>query len=95
LHAHEFTSHCPVTGQPDYAELTFVYQPDAYIVETKSFKLWLQRWRDRKAFNEQIVHDLAIDFAAQVRPRSVRVKGVFSRRGGIHVETEALVEQQP
>lgn len=83
---HEFTSHCPVTKQPDYASLTFIYVPGKHLVETKSFKLWLQRYRHKAEFNERLVAKLCAEFVEQVKPRHLRVTGTFARRGGIHVE---------
>jgi 7-cyano-7-deazaguanine reductase len=85
LECSEFTSRCPVTGQPDFASLTITYEPGARIVETKSLKLWLWSWRERRAFNEAIVADIASAFVAQVRPRIVTVAGRFHVRGGIAV----------
>lgn len=79
----EFTSLCPVTGQPDFGVITIEYTPDRGLVETKSLKLWLRRWRNRAAFNEAIVVEIVDLFFAQVKPVCVRVTGVFNVRGGI------------
>jgi len=92
LHVHDFMSRCPVTKQPDFAELFFDYIPGDHIVETKSFKLWIQRLHGEALFNERIVNQFAMDFAKQVLPRTVTVRGVFARRGGIHVEAETTLE---
>lgn len=83
LDATEFTSMCPVTGQPDFGRLTIEYVPDAHIVETKSMKLYLQRFREVAEFNEVIVARIVDDFFEQVKPRSVTVTGHFNVRGGI------------
>ena len=85
LVANEFASLCPVTGQPDCAKLLFEYVPMNSMVETKSFKLWLRRWRDVGQFNEVIVATLAEDFMSQVEPAAVRVTGWFNPRGGVTV----------
>lgn len=89
LEASEFTSLCPVTKQPDFGTLTIVYEPDEQIVETKSLKLWLWRWREIGAFNEQIVATIAEDFFAQIKPLRVTVTGHFHSRGGISVNPVA------
>lgn len=85
----EFTSFCPVTGMPDFAQLSIVYVPDKHIVETKSLKLFLQSYRDVKSFNEAIVADIADKFFEQVRPLAVTVAGKFNLRGGIGVSARA------
>jgi 7-cyano-7-deazaguanine reductase len=89
LEVTEFTSLCPVTAQPDFGTLTIAYVPDAQIVETKSLKLWLWRWRDRGAFNETIVATIAADFFEQISPLRVVVTGHFHSRGGISVNPVA------
>lgn len=81
----EFTSHCPVTKQPDFAHLVIEYEARESIVETKSLKLWLWRWRGRADFNEKIVVDIARAFFTQVQPAWVTVRGDFNTRGGIAV----------
>lgn len=90
LNAHEFTSHCPVTGQPDFAELKIGYIPDKSLIETKSFKLFLWSYRDKKAFNEKIVNELAQRIFEQAQPKVVIVWGKFAVRGGVHVEAMAV-----
>jgi 7-cyano-7-deazaguanine reductase len=85
----EFTSLCPVTGQPDFGRLVIEYTPGTHIVETKSLKLWLRNWRERGVFNEVIVEEIADAFAKQVRPRSLLVCGAFNLRGGISVTAES------
>jgi len=81
----EFTSLCPVTGQPDFGRLVITYVPDAHIVETKSLKLWLRRWRERGQFNEVIAEEIATAFFDAVRPKWARIEGRFNHRGGIAV----------
>jgi 7-cyano-7-deazaguanine reductase len=79
----EFTTLCPVTGQPDFGNLLIEYQPDCYLVETKSLKLFLQGYRDKRAFNEQIVAELASRLFQQLQPHWLRVTGHYNARGGI------------
>lgn len=85
----EFTSICPVTGQPDFGQLTIEYVPDRYLVETKSLKLYLWRYRNERAFNESLVETIATDLLAQIEPRWLRVTGEFNPRGGIQVTATA------
>lgn len=85
LHCSEFTSHCPVTKQPDFAQFIISYHPNGHLVETKSVKLYLWQFRDRAEFNEKLVRFIATDFFEQVRPRRVMVEGRFNQRGGIAV----------
>jgi 7-cyano-7-deazaguanine reductase len=79
----EFTSLCPVTKHPDFGQLVIEYVPAGVIVETKSLKLYLRRFRNKAAFNEVIIATIADDFFKQVRPRRVTVTGRFNVRGGI------------
>ena len=90
LTANEFASRCPVTGQPDNARLLVEYTPSGSLVETKSFKLWLQRWRDVGQFNESIVSQIADEFYQQVAPTRLRVVGWFNARGGITVTAASV-----
>jgi 7-cyano-7-deazaguanine reductase len=79
----EFTSLCPMTGQPDFGTITYSYTPDEKCVELKSLKLYLQRFRDQGIFYEAVVNRLLDDFVAACRPRRCRVVGAFTPRGGI------------
>lgn len=85
----EFTSLCPVTGHPDFATLEIAYVPGAHLVETKSLKLYLWRYRDRPAFNEVLVDEIAGDLYSQLAPRWLKVTGRFHPRGGIAVTVDA------
>jgi len=89
LECAEFTSLCPVTGQPDFATLTVEYVPDRHLIETKSVKLYLWKYRSERAFNEQLVDAIASDLYGQLRPRWLRIQGRFSPRGGIGVTATA------
>ena len=79
----EFTSLCPLTGQPDFGTITFRYTPSARCVELKALKLYLQRYRDQGAFYEAVVNRLLDDFVAACQPTRCRVIGAFTPRGGI------------
>ena len=79
----EFTSMCPVTGQPDFGTITFTYTPDRLCVELKSLKLYLQRFRNQGIFYENVVNRLLEDFVKACQPRRLKVVGAFTPRGGI------------
>jgi 7-cyano-7-deazaguanine reductase len=85
----EFTSLCPVTGQPDFAELIIEYVPDQFIAETKSVKLYLWKYRNEAAFNEQLIDTIASDLHKQIQPKWLRLIGRFHPRGGIAVTATA------
>src|SRR3954453_14042223 len=71
----EFTSVCPMTGQPDFGTITYTYTPDALCVELKSLKLYLQRFRNEGIFYETVVNRLLDDFVRACRPRRCTVVG--------------------
>jgi len=79
----EFTSVCPMTGQPDFGTLTFTYTPAAKCVELKSLKLYLQKFRNEGIFYENVTNRILDDFVAAVAPRRVTLVARFSARGGI------------
>jgi 7-cyano-7-deazaguanine reductase len=79
----EFTSVCPKTGQPDFGVVTYVYVPDKTCVELKSLKLYLQGFRNRGIFYENVVNTLMSEFVAACQPRKACIIGDFSPRGGI------------
>jgi len=85
----EFTSMCPVTGQPDFAELQIRYVPDKLCIETKSLKYYLASFRNTRSFNEAIVNRILEDIVAACRPRRALVHGRFAPRGGISVIVDA------
>ncbi len=89
LDTHEFSSLCPVTGQPDSCHLTITYSPAASIVETKSLKYYLASFRNHAAFNEQVVNRILDDLIACIDPAWMRVEGKFGARGGIQLTTIA------
>lgn len=87
----EFSSLCPVTGQPDTAHLTIKYIPDQSCVETKSLKFYLASFRNLPSFNEDIVNRILDDLSAACSPRRMVVKGRFSPRGGIRLTATASI----
>jgi len=88
----EFTSLCPVTGQPDFGTITYLYTPAAKCVELKSLKLYLQGFRDQGIFYEQAVNRLLDDFVAACQPVRCRVMGAFTPRGGITTMVTCVYE---
>jgi 7-cyano-7-deazaguanine reductase len=88
----EFTSHCPVTGQPDFAEITIRYTPDRRCIESKSLKHYLGAYRNQAVFAEGIVNRILSDVVSAVAPRRALVIGEFSPRGGIAIRVEAGYE---
>jgi len=85
----EFSSLCPVTGQPDYANILIEYVPDKHLAETKSVKLYLWKYRNARAFNEVLIDAIATDLFGQIRPLWLRITGKFNVRGGISVTATA------
>ncbi|HEY6547401.1 MAG TPA: preQ(1) synthase [Vicinamibacteria bacterium] len=79
----EFTAVCPKTGQPDFATLVISYVPDVLCVELKSLKLYLQGFRNRGIFYEEVVNVILDDLVGATRPRRMTVEGRFAVRGGI------------
>ncbi len=85
LECADFTSLCPVTGQPDFGSLTIEYIPNRHLAETKSVKLYLWRYRNEPGFNEALVDSIARDLFRQIQPKWLRLTGRFHPRGGISV----------
>jgi 7-cyano-7-deazaguanine reductase len=79
----EFTSLCPITGQPDYGAITYRYVPNEKCIELKSLKLYLQRFRNQGIFYEQVTNRLLDDFVSMLKPLRVQITGAFTPRGGI------------
>jgi 7-cyano-7-deazaguanine reductase len=82
----EFTSLCPVTGQPDFAHLVLDYVPDKYLVESKSLKLYLTSFRNHGAFHEACTIRIAKDLIAALAPRWLRIGGYWYPRGGMPID---------
>jgi 7-cyano-7-deazaguanine reductase len=78
LHCREFTCRCPITGQPDWAEITISYRPNARIVESKSVKLYLETFREEGIFHEHLATTIRDDFVAALDPRSLDVPSCSS-----------------
>jgi 7-cyano-7-deazaguanine reductase len=78
----EFTSLCPVTGQPDFATITVTYVPDRLCVEMKSLKLYFFAYRNKGIFYEAVVNTILDDLLAVLKPRSMTIVGEFAVRGG-------------
>ncbi len=85
----EFTSLCPITGQPDFGHLEIAYSPARRCIESKSLKLYLGSYRNHGTFHEAAVNRILEDVVATCRPRRARVTGRFNARGGIAIVVEA------
>ena len=81
----EFTSLCPITGQPDFAEIRISYIPDKRMVESKSLKLYLFSFRSHGDFHEDCVNIIMKDLIALMDPKYIEVTGLFTPRGGISI----------
>lgn len=82
----EFTSLCPVTGQPDFAKFEILYIPDQLGVESKSLKLYLFSYRNHGAFHESVTRQITDDIIEAINPKFIRVWGDFNVRGGISIK---------
>lgn len=86
----ELTSLCPITGQPDFSTVEIDYEPDQRCIESKSLKLYLWSFRERRAFCEQLAAEIAAEVQRAAAPKTVRVTITQHTRGGI--VTEAVAE---
>jgi 7-cyano-7-deazaguanine reductase len=86
----EFTSLCPMTGQPDFGRIRIHYVPAQRCVESKSLKLYLGAYRNHGAFHEDCVNRIADDIVGRIAPRYLRVFGDFNVRGGIAIKPLAV-----
>lgn len=84
--APEFTSLCPMTGQPDFAHLVIDYVPDQYLVESKSLKLYLGAFRNHGAFHEDCTVSIGRRLVGLLSPRWLRIGGYWYPRGGIPID---------
>jgi 7-cyano-7-deazaguanine reductase len=84
--APEFTSLCPVTGQPDFAHLVIDYAPGDTIVESKSLKLFLGAFRNHCGFHEDVTVGIGQRLAAEMKPQWLRIGGYWYPRGGIPID---------
>ena len=84
--APEFTSLCPITGQPDFAHLVIDYVPGKWLVESKSLKLYLGAFRNHGAFHEDCTIAIAARLVEFLKPRWLRIGGYWYPRGGIPID---------
>ena len=82
----EFTSLCPITGQPDFATIYISYVPDTYMVESKSLKLYLFSFRNQGDFHEDCMNIIMKDLIKLMDPKYIEVWGKFTPRGGISID---------
>lgn len=85
----EFTSLCPITGQPDFGHITISYIPDKLCIESKALKLYLFAFRSQGCFHEDVVNRILDDLIKASKPRCMTVTGRFNRRGGIAINVTA------
>ena len=90
----EFTSLCPITGQPDFAEIRISYIPGERMVESKSLKLYLFSFRNHGDFHEDCVNTIMKDLIALMNPKYIEVFGEFTPRGGIAIHPFANYGRQ-
>ena len=81
----EFTSLCPITGQPDFAEIKIQYVPDVRMVESKSLKLYLFSFRNHGDFHEDCINIIMKDLVKLMQPKYIEVIGLFTPRGGFSI----------
>ena len=86
LNCPEFTSLCPITGQPDFAAIYISYIPDVKMVESKSLKLYLFSFRNYGGFHEDCINIIMKDLIVLMEPRYIEVWGKFMPRGGISID---------
>ena len=91
----EFTSICPVTSQPDFAYIIIDYVPSKYIVESKSFKLYLLGYRNHGAFHEDCTISIAQDIVNLLDPKWLRIGGYWYPRGGIPIDIFWQTKEKP
>lgn len=94
-HTNEFTTICPATGQPDFAEITIRFTPDQRIVESKSLKLYLWSYREEGAFMEHVTNVILDDLVEALQPRWCEVIARYNVRGGIATTVQAEYKQAP
>ena len=85
----EFTSLCPITGQPDFACITITYIPHLKCIESKSLKFYLFSFRNTGMFHEEITNRILDDLVAACQPRWAKVRGLMNPRGGISIDVTA------
>jgi 7-cyano-7-deazaguanine reductase len=93
--APEFTSLCPMTGQPDFAHLVIDYLPNKWLVESKSLKLYLGSFRNHGAFHEDCTVGIGKNLVDFLKPRWLRIGGYWYPRGGIPIDVFWQTGQPP
>jgi 7-cyano-7-deazaguanine reductase len=88
----EFTCHCPLTGQPDFAHFTIDCVPDKLCIELKSLKMYMWSFRNEGAFHEKVTNDILDDIVKAIDPRFARITAKWYVRGGIY--TNVVVEHR-
>ncbi len=88
----EFTCLCPLTGQPDFADIEIEYVPDRRCLELKALKLYFWSFRDEGAFHEAVTNRILTDLVAAAAPRFMRISAEFNVRGGVY--TRIVVEHR-
>jgi 7-cyano-7-deazaguanine reductase len=91
----EFTSLCPITGQPDFGRITITYIPDKLCVESKSLKLFMFSFRSHDTFHEEVVNLILERMVQACSPRWIEVVGEFRPRGGIALNVKASEGARP
>ncbi|NOY97265.1 MAG: NADPH-dependent 7-cyano-7-deazaguanine reductase QueF [Chlorobi bacterium] len=86
----EFTCVCPISGFPDFATLYIEYQPDQYCVELKSLKLYINGFRDKGIFHEDVANMVLDDLVELLHPKYIKVLADFNVRGNIHTRVRAI-----
>ncbi len=89
----EFTCVCPRTGLPDFATINIKYIPNQHIVELKSLKLYIVKFRNIGIFHEHVTNKIMDDIKTAAIPRKINVSGVFNARGGIQTTINAAWEE--
>ncbi|WP_370931965.1 preQ(1) synthase [Bartonella sp. DGB1] len=93
--APEFTSLCPITGQPDFAHLVIDYVPNQWLVESKSLKLYLTSFRNHGAFHEDCTITIARKLVTLLSPHWLRIGGYWYPRGGIPIDVFWQTDKAP
>lgn len=94
FYTEEFTSVCPVTGQPDFASVHIMYQPDQLCVESKTLKLYLQSYRNQAAFMEKVAVTIKDDLVQAIQPISLFVSVASKPRGGLALTATASFSKE-
>ena len=85
----EFTCLCPLTGQPDFANIQLEYIADQHCLELKSLKLYFWSYRDQGAFHEAVTNQILSDLVKAIAPRFMRISADFNVRGGVYTQIVA------